>query len=40
MTTNEFGIYGITPIISIIANVIIILKTIDYLTFKNLKENG
>lgn len=37
MTINEYGIYDITPIISIIANVIIVLKTIDYVIFRNLK---
>jgi hypothetical protein len=40
MTINEYGLYEITPLLAVIFNVIIILKTVDYLVFKALKENG
>ena len=38
MEINNFGMYSITPILCIIANVFIILKTVDYCFFKCLKE--
>lgn len=38
MEINSVGMYSITPILCIIANVFIILKTIDYIFFKCLKE--
>lgn len=38
MMTNDFWMFELTPIISLIVNVIIILKTVDYIYFKCLKE--
>lgn len=40
MTINDYWIYAITPIISLIANVFIILKTVDYCIFRNLKTDS
>lgn len=39
MTINEYWIYEITPILCLIAQFLIILKTCDYVIFKCLKND-
>lgn len=39
MEINQYWIYEVSNVVIIVLGVLIILKTIDYIFFKNIKDN-